>query len=316
MIGVVEGPRTSFLDHLIPLCHLLQIPLYCEDAYVRAAAEIYYPPVELVETLEGASTLFYVEPSKSKFPGKRSVCGFHGNSDKNRNSYWIERYADEDVVLVYGDFFLDFFREKGVYERLKKVVRTGNYRYAFFQENASFFSRWQFGNPQKRRLLYAPTWTFTDKKSTYYSAVFEEIEDVLKEIPREFQVIVKLHPYMHRLYPDQVTALQERFSQQEEVVFLEEIPLIYPLLSQVDFYLGDFSSVGYDFLAFNRPLFFLQPQRVAFGRVIEKEERKNLFSILDEKDHFETQRKRQYHYAFGEALTLRAIKESIREALA
>jgi hypothetical protein len=52
MIGVVEGPRTSFLDHLIPLCHLLQIPLYCEDAYVRAAAEIYYPPVELVETLE------------------------------------------------------------------------------------------------------------------------------------------------------------------------------------------------------------------------------------------------------------------------
>ena len=40
---------------------------------------------------------------------------------------------------------------------------------------------------------------------------------------------------------------------------LIEFPYIYPLLEFCDIYLGDCSSVGYDFLHLNRPMYFLNP---------------------------------------------------------
>ncbi len=41
----------------------------------------------------------------------------------------------------------------------------------------------------------------------------------------------------------------------KNVVLIEDFPLVYPLLAATDIYLGDVSSIGYDFLMFNRPMF-------------------------------------------------------------
>jgi hypothetical protein len=306
MIGVVEGPKTSFLDHIVPLCHLLEIPLFCDDEDVKTAAEIYYPGVKFAKNTANSHVLT-VEPSKMRFRGQKTICGFHGNSNKNRDAFWIERFADEDVVLVYGSFFLDFLREKAVLDRIKKVIVTGNYRLAFFIEQKAFFSKWRYGDPSKKRLLYAPTWTFSREKRFDET----EVKKLLDQAPQEYQVIVKWHPFMHRMYPAQVEELQERYG--EKALFLPESPLVYPLLAEVDLYVGDYSSVGYDFLAFNRPLFFLKPQKTAFGRVVETSE--NLYRVFDEKDTFEAARRQAYQHAFGEPTDLASLKKNLMEAV-
>ena len=54
----------------------------------------------------------------------------------------------------------------------------------------------------------------------------------------------------------------EKYEMNDRVSFILDFPPIFPLLAISDIYIGDFSSIGYDFLGFNKPMFFLnQPKR-------------------------------------------------------
>ncbi len=310
-IGVLPGPRTAFLDHLIPLCRMLDMPLVCTDSWVYAAAQIFYPETELIfapdnleEVLEQYETLYSLEPSRLHpkafqfgsmlYRGeKRSVCGLHGNSDKNRGAFWAERYAHEDVVLVYGNYMLDFFKEKGV--KLKEVAVTGNYRYDFYQKHKAFFDgKVPEFDSKKKRVLYAPTWSYPAAKGPNDSPFFEQLPEILNGVPDDYQLIVKLHPFMFRLFPEKIEELKDG-----RAIFLDETPLIYPLLDQIDIYLGDYSSVGYDFLAMDRPLFFLTDGPIVqTGQRVEDITR--LYSEMDRPLNRSGQRKQMYDYVFGE----------------
>ena len=48
-----------------------------------------------------------------------------------------------------------------------------------------------------------------------------------------------------------------RYAQHPSALFLTDFPPIYPLLERSVCYIGDYSSIGYDFLVFDRPLFFI-----------------------------------------------------------
>ena len=56
-------------------------------------------------------------------------------------------------------------------------------------------------------------------------------------------------------------ALVEKHQMDERICFIVDFPPIYPLLKAADLYIGDFSSIGYDFLSFNKPMFFLNQTR-------------------------------------------------------
>ncbi|MCH9628101.1 MAG: hypothetical protein S4CHLAM2_17540 [Chlamydiales bacterium] len=312
-IAVLPGPRTSFLDHLIPLCHLLEMPLHCSDDWVETCAAHFYPETEIVTgALSHYDTFYTAEPCKlhadylqfgEKFLSGRykTVAGFHGNPDKFRTAFWIERYADDDVVLLYGPQMIDYFKEKGVWERLKKTVQVGNLRYAFYQQHRAFFDRvvepHLFANKREKTVLWAPTWSYAGHPDS--SPFFALYEEVTRAIPEAYQLLIKPHPYLYRLYPEKIVQLKERAA--EQVRFIDEIPLVYPLLSQCDIYLGDYSSVVYDFLAFNRPLFFLGGKQHPWGTRIE--EHKRLFQELEQPDRLAFARKEAYEYAFGEKST-------------
>jgi hypothetical protein len=357
-IGVYPGPFVHNTDHLVPLCQMMGIPILCTDPWVKEMVELFYPPMEVLldeapdYILDGAlsayDTLFYIDHFRKhsgcfqfyqyfyKGNGARSVCSLHGNSDKKRNLHWIEKFCDEDVTLVYGQHMLDFLDEKGCVERLNKYVLSGNYRYEFYLEHEKFFDekieKFVFLDNNKKTILYAPTWTAPHRGNMWrvdYSSFFDVYSKILKALPNDFQMIVKLHPNMLEHYQDEVDAIKESFANQDNVIFIEQMPLIYPLLKKVDAYLGDYSSIGYDFLTFNRPLFFItdglrdpnQDKGVYLyhcGRCIGPDEYDKLYQIIGhhlESDPFFEKRREIYRYAFGEKKERSRLKTQLEEAL-
>lgn len=319
-VGVVPGPRTSFLDHLMPICHLMEVPIHCADEWVATCALQFYPKIEVVnDDLSTYQTFYVVEPCRlheksiqfEQFfhTGEfKTVAGFHGNPDKFREIFWIERYVDEDVILIYGQHLIDYLKEKGVWDRLKKTVRIGNLRYAFYKQHQDFFdsvaSPHLFPDKQRKTLLWAPTWSYGHTADA--SPFFEIYPMVLDTIPEAYQMFVKLHPYMFRLFPEKVAELKQEY---EHVNFIGEIPLIYPFLNQVDIYLGDYSSVAYDFLSFNRPIFFLGGKQAEWG--IKVEDPTRLFQEVEQPDRLADARQKIYEYVFGEEVPMEKIKQEL-----
>ena len=128
-----------------------------------------------------------------------------------------------------------------------------------------------------------------------------------------------------------VAHIEERYKDKSNVVVLPLYPLIYPLLKRIDIYLGDFSSVGYDFLYYNRPMFFFEPKnRIKersysnhlhhCGVVIPEPSYSSLFTFME--NHLEIQetlkdaRKRTYDDAYGEERDFDVIKQEVLEVLA
>ncbi len=356
-IGICPGIRLGYIDHIVPLCHLMNIPILCTDPWIQHAIEFFYPSMEVLldegeefslhRTLDAYDTFFYVDTHRKPqgtfqfveyiYEKKaRSVCGLHGNSDKKRNIFWAEKYADEDVFLLYGPYMRDFLYEKGLQNRLGPYVFTGNFRYEFYLENQSFFDRkvesFLFPNQKRKTLFYAPTWTSENKKTEWrfdYSSFFHVYPYVLDHIPSDVQVLVKLHPHMALMFPEEVERIKNRYSESDQVIFLNDIPLIYPLLAQADWYLGDYSSVGYDFLSFNKPLFFFNESNrnpdhdngvflYRTGTMIHPSDYHHLYSIICNTD-LEAQKEARtsiYAYAFGAKKSLDTVAQEIKQALA
>lgn len=339
----------SYLDHIAPLCAVMQIPLLCDNLWMQTLAELYYPSLSVIldegkgycldETLKNYDVLFTVNPSRKAngsfqffdylYRGKaRSVCSFHGQSDKKQTLFWLEQFADEDIVLAYGPYMMDFFQDKGVLARIPQVIHCGNYRYEYYKKHQPFFDALVaphlFPENGKKTLLYAPTWTHPNQKSEWrieYSCFFQAYRFVLDTIPDDYQVLVKLHPLLVHYYPNEVETLIATYETNEKIRFLNDIPLVYPILAKADLYLGDFSSVGYDFLAFNRPLFFLSEEKQGLhlykaGTSLDSQRYGALYSQLEKKDDKRSQREEMYAYAFGETKELSVLKSEIEASYA
>lgn len=317
-LGIIPTPHLSYLDHLAPLCYILDIPLFTNDSWIAICAQHFYPQLHVIQgdlsILNAHQTIYTVEPSRLhpsafQFGGEvikaahKTIAGFHGNPAKFRDDFWIERYANEDVVLFYGSYLQDYFKEKNVWKRLKKTVRIGNVRLAYYQQFRSFFDQrarpFLFENQKRRTLFYAPTWSYPH---------FQVTTSLFEEIPEEYQLLVKFHPYTHRLFPEKIEELKERYSS-DQIRFVDEIPLIYPILNQVDLFLGESSSIGFDFLAFDRPLFFFGEGLKGCGKTIGSDEK--IYQVLDQSDMFSEKRRERYAYVYGEPVAFETIQKEL-----
>ena len=111
------------------------------------------------------------------------------------------------------------------------------------------------------------------------------------------------------------------------LIFLKDFPLVYPLLAHTDIYLGDMSSIGYDFLPFNKPMFFLNKQKrdpktdrglylFRCGVDIKPDAYPLIYKFIetrleDDQENFSAIRKEVYDYTFGEERTFADIKADI-----
>lgn len=281
---VVWDEAPHFLDHLAPLAAWLGFPLLLPNHKDYDLVRRYYPdaPVHfalghelVVEELYKQYDLLLYSTFNRKALGtnRPSVFVPHGNSDKAGH---LPYFLEEEAVFVYGQRMLDFIGAP-----LKNPIIVGNWRKAYYEERQLTFLS-PFTKPV---ILYAPS----------LGAFHEEILDV----PDGYNLLIKLHPQHERNHPGLVAKIREKAN----LRLLNDYPLIYPVLAKVDLYVGDISSVGYDFLAFDKPLVFLEGESLyshRFGRVAPaRRVWQEIERALEDDHHYSQARQEGYRYTFA-----------------
>ena len=159
--------------------------------------------------------------------GKRLKTGWlpHGYSDKGN----LEALQHEETLFVYS---------LGAYPitPTQTAVVVGNFRAAYFQRHRAFYTALLNSLKIKESFtFYAPTWG-------------RPLDETLLHLPA---LIIKPHPN------EAETPLALQYREQYKEAWLDHFPPIYPLLERTTRLITDASSIGYDYLYFNRPMFFL-----------------------------------------------------------
>jgi hypothetical protein len=265
-VGVHTG-GPHYLDHLGVLCEGLAIPLYVTELETFKAAKEFYPGlhVEYIDLAElsldflakradvifesGHTFAIELIPFWEMLHEKkmRVVYCPHGNSDKRSPQ------LRKDISLIYGDHMKNHLTQTGEISMLEKMIATGNYRIAYYRAHQKWYDQKLEAllknriNPDKKTIFYAPTWE-SDSLSWYRA---------IEETASRFNLLLRLHPFLEELYPVEHEKIKYLCDRTPGVIDLSKFPSIYPIINRSDYYLGDFSSIGYDFLTMNKPLFFL-----------------------------------------------------------
>lgn len=351
-VALNHASHLHYNDHLAPISVVMKIPLLVVDQHDYDICKKYYPDVNVIlsdydafnpeELIKHYDVLFMSDlwdrqvlrekffPLELKYHKiLRNVHVPHGFSDKG---FYISKAANEDIVLVYGQNMLDMFHHEGLLKNVHQYVMTGNYRYTYYKMHRKFYDdviakevSAAFEKPRKT-ILYAPTWMDLEESSTF----FDSISYVLDNIPEDFNVIVKPHP---RLELDDTTLYYQilgKYKDHPQILFLTDFPLVYPLINIVDIYLGDMSSIGYDYLIYNRPMFFLNkenrnPQRdrrsylFNCGVDIKSHQFPRLYQIIEanlerDAEKFTNIRAEVWEYTFGEERSFDKIQADVIKA--
>lgn len=346
-ISIVEQNQIHWIDHLAVIAIMMDIPLISFIPSDHHCCTKYYPGLKSAimdfkyyTALFSHFDVFFTSwlanrneihktygPLEEKYKKKFDwVHVPHGFSDKG---YDLKLCADEEILLIYGQNMLDLLKHEKVQQNLHKYVITGNYRYTYYKQNKEFYdkiineeilSRFDKIRPI---ILYAPTWMDDENASSFYEACGILIDN----LPSEYNLIVKTHPRLKLRNPDLFDLFISKYNKKPYVVFLEQYPLVFPVLDCASIYIGDVSSVGYDFLAFNKPMYFLNKRlldpaedRRLFlyrcGIEITPDRYQDIFRIIEQTLPHDAQRfgeirKQIYDYSFGPERPFAEIKADI-----
>ena len=242
--GLVFDDSKHYLDHLGPFCALAGWPLIVCEPGIYDEAKRFYPDLNVQYVPLGELKLpkFTISCAPKTllevyFPNQSTTLFWlpHGQSDKGWNSPIFQALSNE-IALVYGRRMIDFMHEQKVF---LKTISIGNFRWEYCCKTTETVNK---------TFLYAPTW---DNDS------FWKIFPLLaKQLPPDCNLWVKLHPNTWRKFAPEIEVLIGKYSQ-SNIQFLPNEAPIYPLLAKCACYIGDMSSIGYDFLTFNRPMYFV-----------------------------------------------------------
>jgi len=323
-IVAIDTPNNpQHLDHLVPLCDLLKAKLLIRDIENKKIIEKFYPQIitedifsldqikyeigteyqYLIHSFFWPKELFKAYFSSYKI---KSIFTPHGNSDKHAKANWMTRFEKQDFCLIYGQHMMDFLKDEGV--TLSKYAYIGNIRYTYYQKYKNYFhenflkSLIKRLDPTKKTLLYAPTKKDEGKFLSFNAKNIIFFETLCKE----FNLIIKLHPHYIENFPEEALPFLGKIS--NKALVIENCPLVYPLLDICDALITDYSSIGYDFLTFDKPLFFIQTDKKDLrstylhncGVVLDQSSPKITDSIkqIFTNDPFSEKRKELYKYTF------------------
>lgn len=328
--GLVYGQMVHHLDHVGPFCALVGIPLIVTEEEIASLAEKYYPGLEVIywdylqipfNLVQQFDAIFSSLPRPlfedvfflAQQLARKQVISIwlpHGNSDKGYASIFMEGLQNDFYALVYGKKMVDFLKEKEAFHQLKSCITTGNFRYTYYLKNKTFYDNLveQILPNDKEVILYAPTWKDKENSTSFYEAC----PILIDHLPEGYHLVIKLHPNLNDSETDR---LLYRYENTPRVLFLKEWPPIYPLLQKAAIYIGDMSSIGYDFLTFNRPMFFLNQNKrhlsddkglflYQAGVSLIPEEYAQIYTIIEreiqkDKERFSSIRQNVYSYTFG-----------------
>lgn len=331
-------PKNAFhyLDHLAPLCFYLDIPILTDGEMTYELAKKYYPQtktlyeqIDLVELPKKYDLFFVTNKSTSVklqivfasvgYTDKRFCHVPHGQSDKGLKNRYLISAESQDIALVYGKRQRDLLEKLGVAKTTGHIITMGNLRRAFYLEHKDFYDQFVqeeilSGFPKKRPiLLYAPTWKDLENNSS----LEKHMKEVLHLADQHYNVIIKLHPQLENDLPAHTNYLLETAKEHEHLLVLFDFPLIYPLLEIVDIYLGDGSSINYDFLYYRTKLYFIVdgPTPIhSFGKVINSPKEIPLVENNPCRCAIE-RRQKMCEYSFADAIGPSLLKSKLLKAL-
>lgn len=322
--GLIVNDSPHYLDHLAPFCAERKWPLIIVEPSIAQLARLYYPGLEVLEqnfrSLKLPTNIVSCHPRpflQSCFPSA-SLNTFwlpHGNSDKGWKSEVFELLRHEKNIFVYGPKMVDAIKEKNGGAPHLQVETVHNYRKNYFTKHLDFYrmlTTKKFPkNPRTLTLFYAPTWKDSEDSCSFFRA-FPILAD---HLPENYTLLIKLHPNTELSSAPDIERLIGKYAKNSRILWVRDFPPIYPLLEISDGYIGDMSSIGYDFLSRNLPMYFLNHQERDLSRdpglylhrcglSLKPEEYANLFD-LDQKTRAEDDgrfgkiRREVYRYTFG-----------------
>lgn len=338
--GLLIGASEQYYDHIASFCLYVSLPLLVTDLDAQSSLEELYPGLLVIhksvaELPTYALTHFTTFVSCSPRPFLNQILGLtsellnkpfmsfflhHGNSDKGHASSLMEGMAHETHTFIYGTKMEEFLKEKNVFKQLQGVVSIGNFREKVFTHYKKHFER-QLGYVKKKKtVFYAPTWEDAEHSCSFFDA----LETLLTTKDDRYALIIKPHPNTVAQHAVEMERLKGAVNNLDDVTLVTHFPPIYTLLNHADIYLGDYSSVGYDFLTYNRPMFFLNhngrnpdtDKGLALfhcGDVIYKESFDAVFDIIEdpqiEKKHM---RHKMYNHTFDAAPSRCTLLDSMK----
>lgn len=317
-LALNTGSDFHLLDHIAPLAHILQVPLITTEEKNFRLAKTFYPKIEtlyipdlefrLKELADCYDILIeckYWKPHLKKLfrdlykKEMTFVFCSHGQSDKGFRFPLLLPFKDQDAVLIYGKLMEEMLFCLKI--NPKKTVQIGNYRKEFYEANKLFYDQAlkQVIQPDssKRTVLYGPTWKDADEICSF----FDHGLKVIEQVPNDWNLILKIHPLLEERNPIEYFQLIRHIDKKKNIFLLDEFPPVYPVLNIADAYLGDFSSIGYDFLSFEKPLYFLptnNPSRIySCGKMLDVS--KNIYSQIEDQVNFQEEQRKLYLHAFS-----------------
>lgn len=317
--GFNTGSEFHMLDHIAPLAELMQMPLITTAEQNYQLACHYYPQIQvrfmpdlefkLGEIAEQFDALFeckfwgpHLKSLFKQFYHKEMRLIFcpHGQSDKGLHS--LAQYPLQDIVLIYGNLLRKMLQNLQLWPLIVNYAIVGNYRLAFYRKYQHFYDSltekevFSKLNKKNRTLLYAPTWQDAEQSTSF----FHYGATVISALPSDWNLIIKPHPLLEERNPAHFYAIASLADQKPNALFVNAFPPVYPLLSRADVYLGDCSSVGYDFLTFERPLFFFPTHNPGTlhtcGRIIDPSA--TLYQQLEQGDRYQEKQRKLSQFAF------------------
>lgn len=321
------------IDHMVPLSYILNLPLIVTDPKVLSLCQKYYPQVKPVFIDQSEFSIKYIaqeydvllhtyKPWAARLVdlvkitcNKRLFFIYcpHGNSDKLYTYTRADHVTCSDIQLVYGEQMKSYIKKHSVTQKDCPLVEVGNYRYEFYKRyqkhfdtiaTREIFSR--FEKPQKT-ILYSPTW-----KDPYGNSSFlDQFSSILTDLPAHYNLLIKIHPNLEDRHPAHVHHLMQKCEAHPNVLATYEFTPIYPLLNLCDIFLGDYSSVGYDFLSFKKPQFFYQQQPTPLHECGYTIPSTNPFTFIDQHPYNDHERAQEtlYKHAFGTPLTFEETRK-------
>lgn len=272
--ALIYGDDEHYLDHLAPLCCLLNIPLVVTEHLLALLARQCYPSLSVIqidyltlaeECIQRFDQLFCCTPrplfdevfffAETIYRKKiRTIWCPHGNSDKGDLTEHFNALRQESAALIYGPQMANRFQKANLDTLLGNSVTTGNFRYQFYLAHKKFYDAlvdehlFQKLPPASRNFLYAPSWD---------EAFFSKVSSIIDQLPPDANLIIKFHPNLIKKKAYEIETLFLDYANHPRLHLLSNFPPIYPILNRIDLYIGETSSISYDFLTFDRPLLLL-----------------------------------------------------------
>jgi hypothetical protein len=186
--------------------------------------------------------------SEERTKNTKAVQIFHGMSDK---PFTYERdFSDYLLCLCVGQRQADRLRQTPCNKDMKYKL-IGYPKFDNPPTTAPLFDN------GKKTVIYCPTWR---KENISSIEIFLDNLDVVAEITKDYNLIVKPHPNIFN--PDRQfydSSIVDRLQQLPNIKLIKS-GNVMPWYAQSDLFIGDISAAGYEWLYYNKPMVFLNPQ--------------------------------------------------------